>query len=127
MNVNAVPQTQDTSAAGAVIIEADPAIGANKINARQQVQESSVEEKNTEQSLPVEEMKELAADLNDYMDDLQTDLGFFINEDLSHNSVIVEIKNRKTDELVKQIPSEEIVEIREKMAELTGLLLDKSV
>ena len=44
-----------------------------------------------------------------------------------NHQVIVEIKNRKTNELVKQIPSEELVTIKEKMAELTGLLFDKSV
>ena len=89
-----------------------------------QKQNESVEKKEKEESS--KELQEVAESLNEYMDDFQTQLGFFINEDLD-NEVIVEIKNRKTDELVKQIPSEEIVAIREKMAELTGLLFDKSV
>ena len=124
MNVNTVQKPQDVGVTGSGIIEADVTNSVKKPVV--QVQTTLAEEKKPGETPPAKEMKELANDLNEYMDDLQTDLGFFINEDLNHQ-VIVEIKNRKTNELVKQIPSEEIVEIREKMAELTGLLLDKSV
>jgi flagellar protein FlaG len=41
--------------------------------------------------------------------------------------VVVEIKNRETDEVIKQIPSEEILELRVKMEELTGMLLDEKI
>ena len=70
--------------------------------------------------------KQLAADMNEIMDDLQTSLGFSIREDLN-SLVVVEIKDRKTNELIRQIPSEEMLAIKEKMEELTGLLLDHSV
>ena len=125
MNVNTIQKAQEAAnvAAASVVVETEAADSSQK--AAEQVKPKPLEEKQ-EDALRLEEMKELANDLNEYMDDLQTDLGFFINEELN-DTVIVEIKNRKTDELVKQIPSEEIVEIREKMAELTGLLLDKSV
>ncbi|MEA1968368.1 MAG: flagellar protein FlaG [Thermodesulfobacteriota bacterium] len=73
-----------------------------------------------------EEMQELTEELNEYMDDLQTNLGFYVKEDKKHQ-IIVEIKNRKTDELVKQIPSEELLTIKEKMEELTGLIFDAKV
>jgi len=76
--------------------------------------------------LSAEQTKQLAAELNEISDDLQTNLGFSIREDLDH-TVIVQIKNLKTDELIRQIPSEELLTIREKMLELTGLLLDHSI
>ncbi|MBF0259445.1 MAG: flagellar protein FlaG [Desulfamplus sp.] len=63
-------------------------------------------------------------DLNDYMDDLQTSLGFSVTEDPNKN-IVFQIKDRSTNEVIKQIPSEEIQKIREKMDELTGLLLDQ--
>ncbi|WP_289023753.1 flagellar protein FlaG [Desulfobacter postgatei] len=100
-----------------------PASEPNKNEAADQSQATAQKE---EESPPAEEVKELAETLNEYMDDLQTDLGFFMHEKLNHQ-VIVEIKNRKTDELIKQIPSEELVMIKEKMAELTGLLFDTSI
>ncbi len=79
-----------------------------------------------EDRLNAKATKDLVEELNDYMDDLKTSLGFSIREELNHQ-VVVEIKNRQTDELIKQIPSEELLKIRERMAELTGFLFDQSV
>lgn len=70
------------------------------------------------------ELKQVAAEMNEIMDDLHTSLGFSIKEELN-NLVVVEIKDRETNELIKQIPSEELLAIKEKMEELTGLLLDQ--
>ncbi len=72
------------------------------------------------------EAREMAAVLNEYMDDLQTHLGFSVREDLGR-LVIVEIKNRKTDEVIKQIPTEELLKIMENMKELSGIFFDQSV
>lgn len=123
MKINTVsptPQTAESSGAGPIETETD-----DKIKNMAPDQSQATEQKE-EASPPAEEIKELAETLNEYMDGLQTDLGFFMHEKLNHQ-VIVEIKNRKTDELIKQIPSEELVMIKEKMAELTGLLFDTSI
>ena len=78
------------------------------------------------QPLSAKDTKALTDHMNDIMDDLQTSLGFSIREELNHQ-VVVEITDRKTNELVKQIPSEELLKIKEKMEELTGLIFDQSV
>ncbi len=123
MNVNSVISSKEIAPlSGSTPVETGK---ANEIKNAEVLQKETIE-KEQKTTPAVEEMKDLASELNEYMDDLQTDLGFSINEKLDHQ-VIVEIKNRNTDELVKQIPSEELVAIREKMAELTGLLFDKSV
>jgi flagellar protein FlaG len=75
--------------------------------------------------VPEEQVVAMVDTLNEYMDELQTDLGFSIHD--KTNQVIVSVTNRKTDELIRQIPAEELVTIREKMAELTGLILNKVV
>ena len=123
MDINTVSQTTDTAAlSGGRPVETET---ADKVNEMAPDRPQATEPKQ-EASPPAEEIKELADTLNEYMDGLQTDLGFFMHEELNHQ-VIVEIKNRNTDELVKQIPAEELVTIKEKMSELTGLLFDKSV
>ncbi len=76
-------------------------------------------------TLSAEEAEQVTADLNEYLNGFQTNLSFSISEKL--NQVIVEIKNKETNELIKQIPSEEILELREKMEELAGLLFDGAV
>ena len=68
----------------------------------------------------------MAEALNEYSEDLQTNFGFSVREDLN-NQIIVEIKNKETNETIKQFPPEELVEIKEKMGELMGLIFDISV
>nr|NJM03599.1 flagellar protein FlaG [Desulfobacula sp.] len=76
--------------------------------------------------LSVKEAKELTQEMNEIMDDLQTSLGFSIREELN-SQIVVEIKNRETNELIKQIPAEELLDIRKKMKEFTGLIFDQSI
>ena len=84
------------------------------------------EQKTDTETLSTEDTEQITEDLNGYMNHLQTNLRFSMYEKLDHQ-VVVEIKNRETDELIKQIPSEELLEIRVKMEELTGLLLDEKI
>ena len=76
--------------------------------------------------MTIEEAREMAETLNETMSDLGTNLGFNVLEDMN-NQVIVEITNRQTDELIRQIPSEEMLKIMEKMEELSGLIFDSTI
>ena len=134
MNINNV-QTTDTSTTTrnpSLINGIDPAEksgGTNNIKALQAVEEpnkSAEQTQGKDTALSAKEAKEIAEDLNEYMDDLQTHLGFSIREDLNQ-TIVVEIKNRKTQELIKQIPSEELLKIMENMKELQGIIFDQSV
>ncbi|MBF0414067.1 MAG: flagellar protein FlaG [Desulfamplus sp.] len=74
----------------------------------------------------IQDAQKMVDELNDYMDELQTSLGFSVTRDSENpNQIIFQIKDRTTDEVIRQIPSEEIQKIKEKMNELTGLLLDQ--
>lgn len=84
------------------------------------------EQSKKEEGLSAEITKEITTDLNEYMNSLQTNLRFSMYEKLDHQ-VVVEIKNKETDELIKQIPSEALLELRVKMEELSGLLFDEVI
>lgn len=56
----------------------------------------------------------------------QTKMGFVIHEGLT-NQVVVEIKDKKTDELVRQYPSEKLLNIKEEIKKSTGLLFDRKI
>lgn len=107
-------------------VKSDTVENLDKIQKTQTLQNQTKAKEQEEKPSSTEEMQELTEELNEYMDDLQTNLGFYVKEDKKHQ-IIVEIKNRKTDELVKQIPSEELLTIKEKMEELTGLIFDAKV
>ena len=79
-----------------------------------------------DQVLSAEEIEDITEDLNEYMNDLQTNLRFSMYKKLDHQ-VVVQIKNKATDELIKQIPSEELLELRVKMEELSGLIFDQTI
>ena len=119
-NISTAPAPLESIPSGSTI----PATEPKKINATEKIKKLTSE--GQEPNFSADDAKQLAAEMNEIMDDFQTSLGFSIREDLDHQ-VIVEIKDRETNELIKQIPSEEMLAIKEKMQELTGLLLDQSV
>ncbi len=77
------------------------------------------------EKLSVPETEEIVEALNEHMDMLKTSLGFSINK--KADQIVVTVKNRESDEIIRQIPAEELIKIQEKMEELTGLLLNKEV
>lgn len=93
-----------------------------KLNNDAKLQEKPTEDE--KQKTSMKDANNMVDELNDYMDDLQTSLGFSVTKDPS-NQIVFQIKDRSTNEVIKQIPSEEIQKIKEKMDELTGLLLDQ--
>lgn len=120
MNINTITPANGSSGA----VEAPTPSAPVKTDVSQLPQAEQRTRDQGESVLSAEAVKELAETMNDAMDSLQTRIGFSIREDLNHQ-VVVEIKNRDTDELVKQIPSEELLAIKEKMEEFTGLLFDQ--
>ena len=85
-----------------------------------QIQSGDDKQKN---KFTVGEMAELPNKTDLHMDHRQTNLGFSIYEELN-NQVVAEIRDEKTDEIVRQFPSEELLKIREAMVEQTGSIID---
>jgi len=104
----------------------EPSIPASEPDKIEAAEKNNTREEEQKKESSIEETKQLAEELNEYMDDIKTTLGFSIREDHRHQ-MIVEIKNRETDELIKQIPSEELLAIKEKIEEFTGLIFNQKV
>ncbi len=68
------------------------------------------------------DVKELVEEAQSYIEDLNIRLNFKVDGD--SGNVVVRVLNRETEELIRQIPSEELVNLREKLVELRGVLLD---
>ena len=66
----------------------------------------------------VEALKEMTATL-------QTKMDFSINE--STNSLVVKVVDQDTEKVIKQFPAEELLELQEKMQDLTGFLFTVDV
>lgn len=131
-NINAAlkpvePKLMDPKPMAPPLVDLDsPASEPNKSGVAEESKSNTRKMEEQKKNLSVEETRQMAEELNEYMDDLKTTLGFSIRENHMHE-VIVEIKNRETDELIKQIPSEELLAIKGKIEEFTGLIFDQKV
>ena len=97
-----------------------PALTSSRIKTTEDIKNSYPAQTRTD------ETAKITKELNDEIDHLQTSLGFLLNEKLSDQMVSV-IKDKKTGELIRLIPSEEQLKIKKIMTVSTGLLLDQIV
>jgi flagellar protein FlaG len=72
-----------------------------------------------------EDVQEMVEALKDLTDTLQTKLNFSVDE--GTNNIVVKVIDKDTDKVIRQIPPEELLELQEKMQDLTGFLLSNIV
>ena len=62
--------------------------------------------------------------INELVHELQRELHFAVD----HNSgdTIIKVVDRETEEVIRQIPSEEVVRLRQRLEEVAGVLFDGS-
>lgn len=73
--------------------------------------------------LSSEDLSKMAEEIQNRFDAMGSQLGFSINEETE--DVVMEVRERESGDLIRQIPSEEVLALREKLNELVGLLFDK--
>lgn len=72
-----------------------------------------------------EDVEGMVEALKDLTETLQTKLNFSVDE--GTNDIVVKIIDKETDEVIRQIPPEELLKLHEKMQDLTGFLLSDNV
>jgi len=88
---------------------------------KQEQKEKTQSEKEKEESKEhLERVKDLT---NNMLSQLNIKLDY--QEDDKLDEMIVKVMNKETDELIRQIPAEEMLELAKKMEEMTGMLVDK--
>jgi flagellar protein FlaG len=70
-----------------------------------------------------EELAEAVKNIQARLDVMRTRLGFVLHNET--DDVIIEVTDRKSGELIRQIPSEEVMELRARLDELVGILFDQ--
>jgi flagellar protein FlaG len=83
------------------------------------------EEKAKEPSLAEQEekLKEAAQKINEFVESISHDLQFTVDKDT--NRMVVKVVERKSGEVIRQIPSEETLEIAKALDTLKGLIIRK--
>ncbi|WP_409440022.1 flagellar protein FlaG [Psychromonas sp. GE-S-Ul-11] len=75
--------------------------------------------------LSAEEIAKTVQEMNDFLHDMKRNLSFSIDDELGKSVIIV--KDSDSDEVIRQIPSEELVVLRKKMDDVAGILFDTKV
>ncbi len=73
----------------------------------------------------LENAKKLAEEIEKYLKDLNIKLSFKV--DKKTHDVIVRIINKETGELIRQIPPQELLKLRQKLEELVGVLFNGKI
>jgi len=81
----------------------------------------AIKKKQDEQDSKV---REVAAELNRLMGSSNTKLSFTVDRNLK--KTIIKVVNEKTNEVIRQIPSDEALKIAQKIQSLMGILYDAS-
>ena len=74
--------------------------------------------------LPKEELDNTISQLNDSLQNVQRNLEFSIDKDVG--KIVINVKDKETDEVVRQIPSEEVLELAKNLHELSERLNKRS-
>lgn len=83
------------------------------------------EEKTTTQPLNEEAVNEITDELNELMEKINCDIAFEYHKDV--NMMSVSMIDKKTDEVIKELPPEEMIENIKKAREWIGAFLDKNI
>ena len=81
-------------------------------------------QKDKETTKEAEPIEDVVSDLNDLVRNLQRELRFSV--DTKSGDTIIMVVDRTTDEVVRQIPSAEIVALRQRLEETAGGFFDET-
>ncbi|MFY8300282.1 flagellar protein FlaG [Pseudoalteromonas sp. SS15] len=86
---------------------------------------SSDSRESTKGKLSTEELKKVAQQLQEFVSEMNKGLEFSVHEDSGRD--VIKVIDKSSGDLVKQYPSEEVLDIVSKLAKATGTLVDYKV
>ena len=70
------------------------------------------------------DLEESVQDLNNLVQELHRELRFSVDDD--SGDMVIKVIDQKTDEVIRQIPSEEVMQLRQRLADATGAIFRDS-
>ncbi len=72
---------------------------------------------------PDEQVEAIVSDLNDFVQKVSRELQFSVNKDF--NQTVVKVIDKENEVTIRQIPSQEMLDLRKKLDEMRGILFDR--
>ena len=103
------------------------AIDDVKKSASQAQQYQSNVDTATQQQQPLEreQLEKMAQQLQEFMGEMNRSLQFQVDEDSGRD--VIKVLDKDTGDIIKQYPSEEVLNLVSKLSETAGLLIDHTV
>ncbi|MBB1456185.1 flagellar protein FlaG [Pseudoalteromonas sp. SG43-5] len=77
------------------------------------------------QPLEREQLEQMARQLQDFMGEMNRSLQFQVDEDSGRD--VIKVLDKDSGEVIKQYPSEEVLNLVSKLSESAGILIDQTV
>lgn len=124
----AVVQSMPSKEAGASGVRrqnGSPVQETNAAKAVRQTNESQKGEPVQPLQQPVQEedkepLENVVSDINSMVQDLRRELQFTVDDE--SGETVVKVIDKETDELIRQIPAQEILELRKRLEEMRGVI-----
>jgi flagellar protein FlaG len=98
----------------------------NSTNKKTNRQTKSLQEKKEYNQQELEdEVRESVKDVNEIVDKVKEGLSFQIHEDTEE--LMVQVIDVNTDEVIKELPPEEMLDLKARIHEMVGILIDEKV
>ena len=81
-------------------------------------------ENSSKTPLTAEQLFQLVDELNENIHILNTTVSFFIDENTGNT--VIRISDRETDEVLREVPTQEVLKLAAKLAEVIGIIVDKT-
>lgn len=72
------------------------------------------------------DIEKILAQVQSRIDSIGGNLRLGLNEDKPTKEIVVQVKDRRNDKLIRQFPTEELLKLQARMEELAGMLFDES-
>ena len=93
-----------------------------ELSVQSQALQKEAEKQNSQQQQRADDLRDKVAQLNDYMQNMNRNLQFSVDD--TSGDTVIKVIDSETEEVVRQIPSEEILEARHAAEKYRGILLE---
>lgn len=83
---------------------------------------SQVDKQKEQQQEQVKALREKVAELNDHMQNLNRNILFSVDD--KSGDTVIKVVDSETEELIRQIPSQEVLDVRNSVEKYRGLLFE---
>ena len=129
-NVSVVPTNVELEDANRPQVQPVPQGGATdtvKLNDQTLHGRTPKEEVKGQGKLSQKELEDAVREIQQRFQAMGSNFKFGLYSDLETKSIVAQLRDKKTDEIIKQFPAEEVLKLREKLQDLVGLLFDEKV